>query len=124
MDIVAPDFTCAGGAHGAYLECMARKRKAKVNEDDLQGFKHFKLLLPVLEHLHGNACRRDRAGNRKLHYDQYAALILLYFFNPVVSSLRGIQQATTLKAPATSANRSSGKLAAASAMKKPTASMK
>ncbi len=97
MDIVAPDFTCAGGAHGAYLECMARKRKAKVNEDDLQGFKHFKLLLPVLEHLHGNACRRDRAGNRKLHYDQYAALILLYFFNPVVSSLRGIQQASELK---------------------------
>ena len=31
-----------------------------------------------------------------LHYDQYAALILLYFFNPIVTSLRGIQQTSQL----------------------------
>lgn len=30
--------------------------------------------------------------NRDLHFDQYAALVLLYFFNPVLTSLRGIQQ--------------------------------
>ncbi len=76
---------------------MARKRKPKIKEEDLHGFKHFKLLMPVLEALHDNACQRDRAGNRKLHFDQYAALILLYFFNPIVSSLRGIQQASELK---------------------------
>ncbi len=76
---------------------MARKRKPKIKEKDLHGFKHFKLLIPVLEQLHDNACQRDRAGNRKLHYDQYAALILLYFFNPIITSLRGIQQASELK---------------------------
>lgn len=76
---------------------MARKRKPKIKEEDLHGFKHFKLLVPLLERLHDNACQRDRAGNRKLHYDQYAALILLYFFNPIVTSLRGIQQASELK---------------------------
>lgn len=76
---------------------MARKRKPKIKEEDLHGFKHFKLLMPVLDRLHDNACQRDRAGNRKLHYDQYAALILLYFFNPIITSLRGIQQASELK---------------------------
>jgi IS4 transposase len=31
-----------------------------------------------------------------LFYDQYACLLLLFFFNPIVKSLRGIQQASTL----------------------------
>ena len=59
---------------------MARKRKPKIREEELQGFKHLRLLLPVLEKRHDDACQRDRAGNRKPHYDQYSALILLYFF--------------------------------------------
>jgi hypothetical protein len=37
---------------------------------------------------------RDRAGNRDLFCDQYASLLLLYFFNPVLTSLRAIQQAS------------------------------
>jgi hypothetical protein len=39
---------------------------------------------------------RDRAGNRQLFYDQYATLLLLYFFTPTVTSLRGIQQVSEL----------------------------
>jgi hypothetical protein len=35
--------------------------------------------------------------NRKLHYDEYVAYLLLYFFNPVVTSLRGLQQVSTLE---------------------------
>jgi hypothetical protein len=31
-----------------------------------------------------------------LFYDQYASVLLLYFFHPVVTSLRGLQQPTTL----------------------------
>jgi hypothetical protein len=76
---------------------MPRKRNPKIREKDLQGFKHFRQLLPVLERLHDNACERDRAHNRKLHFDQHVALILLYFFNPIVTSLRGIQQASELR---------------------------
>lgn len=53
--------------------------------------------MPVLEKLHNHACERDTAGNRRLHYDQYTALILLYFFNPIVTSLRGIRQTSELK---------------------------
>ena len=76
---------------------MARRRNPEIKEEDLHGFKHFKLLMPVLEKLHHHGCERDTAGNRTLHYDQYAALILLYFFNPIVTSLRGIVQASGLK---------------------------
>ena len=70
----------------------ARKRKPQIKEEQLRGFKHFKLPLPVLGSLPDDACRRDRAGNRVLHYDQYTALILPYDFNPIVTSLRGTQQ--------------------------------
>ena len=75
---------------------MARPCKPRIREEDLQGFSHFRLLLPILDSLHDDACRRDRAGNRILHFDQYVALILLYFFNPIVTSLRGIQQTSEL----------------------------
>jgi len=75
---------------------MARTPNPEIQERDLHGFKHFKLLLPIMQRLHDDGCRRDKAGNRKLHFDQYAALILLYFFNPIVTSLRAIQQASQL----------------------------
>src|SRR6266567_1803915 len=75
---------------------MPRPRKLPVSVDQLQGFKYFDLLRPLLAHLHDHACERDRAGNRLLHYDQYAALLLFYFFNPVLTSLRGLQQASAL----------------------------
>lgn len=76
---------------------MAGTKRHDVQEKELHGFKHFKLLMPILEKLHDHACQRDTAGNRKLHYDQYTALILLYFFNPIVTSLRSIQQVSELK---------------------------
>ena len=44
--------------------------------------------------LHGVGSERDRAGNRKLFYDQYVALLLMYFCNPSLESLRALQQAT------------------------------
>jgi hypothetical protein len=75
---------------------MARRRRPQIEEEDLHGFKHFKLLTPVLAALHEDGCSGDKAGNRILHFDQYAALILLYFFNPIVTSLRGIQQTSEL----------------------------
>ena len=67
-----------------------------LSEETLQGFKYFRLLGPLFDHLRLAATERDRAGNRQLCYDQYASLLLLYFFTPVVTSLRGLQQTTTL----------------------------
>lgn len=75
---------------------MAAPRRTPIRVKDLQGLKYFKVLGPLLDRLHDDATPRDRAGNRKLFYDQYACLLLLFFFNPIVKSLRGIQQASTL----------------------------
>ncbi len=73
------------------------KEKQKIKERDITGLKYFDQLAPLLERLHEDGCERDRAGNRELHYDQYCMLLLLYLFNPIVTSLRGVQQASELK---------------------------
>lgn len=70
---------------------------AKLTEKDITGLKYFDQIAPLLRRLHDDACDRDTAGNRTLHYDQYCMLMLLYFFNPIVTSLRGLQQASELK---------------------------
>jgi Transposase DDE domain len=75
---------------------VARKERDKIHEKDITGLKYFDRLAPLLERLRDVSCERDRAGNRELHYDQYCLLVLLYLFNPIVTSLRGIQQASEL----------------------------
>ena len=64
-----------------------------ISADGLQGFKYFKNLFPLLQKYHSVL----QHHNRKLYFDQYLTLILCYFFNPVLTSLRGIQQASTLE---------------------------
>src|SRR5947209_17131705 len=75
---------------------MARPSRPDIAADDLQGFKYFGMLRPLLDRLREVGTQRDRAGNRELFFDQYAALLLLYFFNPILTSLRGLQQASAL----------------------------
>lgn len=76
---------------------MGRKRREEVRDEDVTGLKYFHKLRPMLDRLHEVGCQRDKAGNRLLHFDQYCALILLYLFNPMVVSLRALQQASELK---------------------------
>lgn len=68
-----------------------------IDEKDLVGFKYLDRLIPMLEQLREVGCRRDRAKNRRLHFDHYCMLVLLFLFNPTVRSLRGLQQASTLR---------------------------
>lgn len=75
---------------------MSKKRE-KIKEHQLQGFKYFKAIFGLLENLHDAGCKRDKAGNRILHMDQYISLLLLYMFNPICTSLRAVQQASELK---------------------------
>lgn len=72
-------------------------RKDSNRPPKVEGLKYFTLIDGLLERLRPVGCERDVAGNRQLYYDQYAALLLLYFFNPAVTSLRGIRQFSTLE---------------------------
>jgi DDE family transposase len=76
---------------------MAARQRRKPTERDIVGLKYFDRLLPLLERLHPIGTQSDRAGNRRLFFDHYCAYLLLFFFNPIVTSLRGIQQASELK---------------------------
>lgn len=71
--------------------------KLVIDPKNIQGLKYFSALSPLLERLHDVGTARDKAGNRDLFCDQYVSLILLYFFNPTLTSLRGIQAASQLQ---------------------------
>jgi hypothetical protein len=75
---------------------MGQPRRQSITDEQLRGFKYFQKFLPLLDRLHDAATARDRAHHRVLHFDQYIALQLV-FFNPIVTSLRGLAQASTLK---------------------------
>src|SRR6202162_1785257 len=76
---------------------MAARQASTIRSSALVDLKSFDRLMPLLERLRDVGTRRDRAGNRQLFFDQYCAYLLLFLFNPVVTSLRGIQQASGLK---------------------------
>jgi hypothetical protein len=50
----------------------------------------------LFERLRPVGTDRDKAGNRQFFCHQYVGLLLLYFFNPTLTSLRALQQATDL----------------------------
>jgi hypothetical protein len=74
---------------------MAPPLRTPIAPQDLHGFRYLDQFGHLFDSLRG--CAVDRCGNRRLFYDQYAALLLLYFFSPTITSLRGLQQATTLR---------------------------
>lgn len=73
-----------------------RDTKGERSVSVVNGFKYVRLVGTLLQALHAAGTERDRAGNRQLFYDQYATLLLLYFFTPTVTSLRGIEQMSEL----------------------------
>jgi len=75
---------------------MAPPAKEPVAEHQLQGFRYLDHFGHLFGCLRPCAADRDKAGNRELFFDQYACLLLLYFFTPALTSLRGLQQATAL----------------------------
>jgi hypothetical protein len=60
---------------------------------------HLKLLtrvLPLLDRLHDVGTRRDSAGNRQLHYDQYVKLMLVCLSTPLMDSVAALQRAAEM----------------------------
>jgi hypothetical protein len=67
-----------------------------VSVSSVEGLKFLQRLEPLLERLRPAGCRRDRAGNRRLFFDQVCGLILLTFFNPALKTLRDLHGASRL----------------------------
>lgn len=71
-----------------------KQARPPLSEHDIIGLKLFKPLAGLLD--------RFRAlhphHNRQLYYDDYFILLLLYYFNPVMATLRAIQQASSFPA--------------------------
>ena len=73
-----------------------RKKSERITADQLRGLNWLDRVTVLLKPLRDDGCARDVAGNRELHFDQYCLLVLLYLFNPIVTSLRGLQEASEL----------------------------
>ena len=61
--------------------------------DDIKGLKYFTPIRKLLERLRGEKGH----FNRNLHYDQYIALLLLYFYSPILKTLGDIHRASALE---------------------------
>ena len=80
---------------------MAQKRNTagKAADDEaeeatarrLGAVRLIKPLGKLLKQIHRAGTERDRAGNRRFFYDHYLSLLLLYFLNPSLTSLRSLQ---------------------------------
>jgi Transposase DDE domain len=75
---------------------MSSPHPRAVAATDLQGFKYLNDVLPLLQRLRASGTSADKAGNRKFFFDHYVALLLLYFFNPVLTSRNALLQAAHL----------------------------
>lgn len=75
-----------------------REKKKRIEARDLQGLGDLRAMKKLLERLHHVGTARDTAGNRNLHMDQYCLMVLMWLYNPVIDSLRGLQQSSELAA--------------------------
>lgn len=60
----------------------------------VRSVKMIKPLRQMLKQIHSAGTERDRSGNRQFFYDHYLSLLLLYFINPSLTSLRSLQNAS------------------------------
>ena len=70
--------------------------KSQTHSDELplQGYRLIKPIQNALQRLRPLGAERDVAQNRQLFFDQYLSLLLLYFFNSTLTSLRSLPKTT------------------------------
>lgn len=70
---------------------------APLKEKDILCLGHLQRVFDLLDALKDVGCERDTAGNRKLFYNDYAKLMLLYIWNPLIGSMHQLQEAVELE---------------------------
>jgi hypothetical protein len=76
---------------------MAKRRGSQSDSLNAQGSDLLRRVFPLLKQIADNSAERDKAGNRRLGYAQYAALVLVGLFNPVLTSARALVAASGAK---------------------------
>jgi len=67
-----------------------------LKDKDIRCLGHLEKVFDLLDGLARVGCERDRAGNRRLFFNTYCKLVLLHIWNPLIDSIRGLQQAAQL----------------------------
>lgn len=70
--------------------------KEELTDKDVMCLGHLQRAFALLDRLHEVGCERDTAGNRRLHFDEYCKLVLLYIWNPLIESVHDLQQVLSL----------------------------
>ncbi len=78
------------------MAAEAGKHDEPIDPKQIGGLKRLRHILPLLASLRDVGCERDTAGNRQLHFDEYVTLVLLCLFNPILGSVRALQQASAM----------------------------
>lgn len=76
---------------------MAKKRVRTASGRAVTGAAMLRRVFPLLARLSSSGTRRDKAHNRRLLFSQYASLVLIGLFNPVLQSARALVAASGLK---------------------------
>lgn len=72
------------------------RKKRPITGKELQGFRDVGAMRELLTRLHDVGTERDSAGNRELFMDDYCLLVLMWLYNPVIDSLRGLHRTSEL----------------------------
>jgi hypothetical protein len=70
--------------------------KESLKDKDILCLGHLKRAFGLLDGLKDVGCKRDKAGNRELFFNDYVKLVLLYTWNPLIGSVHDLQEAAAL----------------------------
>jgi hypothetical protein len=71
--------------------------KEPLREKDILCLGHLQRVFGLLDALAEVGTERDTAGSRELFFNDYCKLVLLHVWNPLIGSLRQLQEAVSLK---------------------------
>jgi hypothetical protein len=70
--------------------------KEALRDKDVVCLGHLQRAFELVDRLQDVGCQRDVAGNRQLFFNDYLKLVLLYTWNPLIDSIRRLQEAVGL----------------------------